>query len=217
MTRNCVAASLILLLGVALPSRAMAQVAAVSQPTVSFTKEFPGSEPAYYSISLRQDGEALYRTAPEEKPAEFRLSAESTQPIFSLAQKLSLFREIEVESGRKVAQMGKKTFGYQDGAEATEVSFNHTENPDAVALLALFERLSATMRHRDRLEYLVRFDRLGVVKELLQIEVDLDQGRLLEAALLAPLLEKVRTNKALVNVAQERAGKILAKLPTASP
>ena len=37
----------------------MAQSDAAAQPSVSFTKEFPGSQPPYYSISLRQDGVAL--------------------------------------------------------------------------------------------------------------------------------------------------------------
>jgi hypothetical protein len=72
------------------------------------------------------------------------------------------------------------------------------------------------MQHRDRLEYLVRFDRLGIVKELLQLETDLDGGRLLEANLLAPQLEKIQSNKALVNVAHERAAGILTKLHTTS-
>lgn len=212
MTRNRLAALLSFTLVIAFIPLAIAQMDATSQPSVSFTKDFPGSEPAYYSVSVRQDGGAFYRTAPEEKPIEFQVSPESSEQFFLLAHKLNLFQGIQVESGLKVAKMGKKTFGYENGSARAEVSFNHTENPDAVALLALFERLSATMRHRDRLEYLIRFDRLGVVKELLQLEIDLDQGRLLEPALLAPMLEKVRTNKALVNVAHERAAGILAKL-----
>jgi hypothetical protein len=200
------------------PSRSDSQPAAIATETVSFIKEFPGSDPAYYSITLQANGDAQYRTAPGEKPVEFHVSDSSTQQIFSLAHKLSLFKGVQLESGRKVAQMGKKTFAYENGGERAEISFNHTENLDGAALLALFERLSTTMQHRDRLEYLMRFDRLGVVKELLQLEVDLDGGRLLEPAVLTPLLEKVRTNKALVNVAQERATGILAKLQaTSSP
>ena len=190
---------------------------APSEPSVIYTKECPGSQPPYISIALKKSGDALYRTAPEEKAAEFHVSDSSTQEIFSLAEKLNFFRGIQLESGRKVAQMGKKTFAYDTGGERAELSFNHTENLDGAALQSLFERLSATMQHRDRLEYLVRFDKLGIVKELLQLEMDLDDGRLLEAALLAPDLEKIRANKSLVNVAHERAAGILAKLQGAKP
>ena len=191
---------------------AAAQDGKPSQPTVTFTKEFPGSNPAYYSITVGENGEATYRTAPEEQPVVFQLSQEAAQQIFSLVQKLNGLKGANFESGRKVAQMGKKTFAFENGSERAEVSYNHSENADALALTILFERLSQTQQHRDRLEYLLRFDRLGVVKELLQLERDLDQGRLLDPSLLLPILEKLRANKALVNVAHDRASGIIAKV-----
>ncbi|MBI4478900.1 MAG: hypothetical protein HY651_02655 [Acidobacteria bacterium] len=191
---------------------ASAQSESVSQPTITFTKEFPGSYPAYYSISVGEKGAALYRLAPGEKPLEFQVSQESAEQIFALARKLDRFLGTPLESKRKVAQMGKKTLLFENGDERNQVSYNHTENPDAVALASLFERLSTTQQHADRITYLLRFDRLGIVKELLQVEMDLDQGRLLEPALLLPILEKVRSNNALVNVAHERAAGIIGKL-----
>ncbi|MBI2818916.1 MAG: hypothetical protein HYX73_02965 [Acidobacteria bacterium] len=191
---------------------AFAQSASAGLPTLTFTKEFPGSSPDYYSIALRQDGEALYRIALDEKPTSFQVSAESTDQIFALAQKLNLFDGANLESKRKVAHMGRKTLLFENGDDRGEVFFNHTENADALALTALFERLSTTQQHRVRIEYLLRFDKLGIVKELLQLEMDLDRGRLLEPALLLPLLERVQTNRALVKVAQQRAAGIIAKL-----
>lgn len=185
-----------------------------SPPSITFTKEFPGSQPTYYSITVSENGEALYRTAPGEAPLEFKVSPDSARQIFTLARKLNLFREANLESKRRVAQMGKKTFTFHSGAERYEVSFNHTEIPDALALTSLFERLSQTRQHWLRLEYLLRFDRLGIVKELLQLESNLDQGRLLEPALLLPVLEKIRSNNSLVTVAQARAAQIVAKLKT---
>jgi hypothetical protein len=204
-----------LLLLVALPVLVRAQGERAPQPAISFTKEFPGSQPDYYSVTLRENGEAEFRMAPAEKPVVFQVSAASTEEMFSLARKLSLFQGITIESGRKVAQMGKKTLAYENGSERSAASFNHTENPDALALTSLFERLSNTQLHRDRLEYLLRFDRLGIVKELLQLEMDFDQGRLLEAALLIPVLEKIQANRSLVNVAHARAAGIVAKIQAA--
>jgi hypothetical protein len=121
-----------------------------------------------------------------------------------------------LESKRRVASMGKKTFVYENGAERYETSFNHTDLPDAVALTTLFEQLSQTLLHLDRLEYLLQFDRLGIVKELLQLESNLAQGRLLEPALLLPSLERIKNDASLVNVAQSRAAGILSKLQSAS-
>ena len=183
---------------------------------ITYAKEFPGSQPDYVSIAVQESGQASYRTAPDEQPVEFHLSPESTGEIFAIARKLNLFQSASLESKRKVAQMGKKTFVFESGAERHAASFNHTEDPNAVALNALFEGLARTQWHRERLEYLLRFDRLGLVKELLLVESDLDQRQLVEPALLLPVLEKIRTNRSLVNVAQERAAGIIIKLQPAT-
>jgi len=108
--------------------------------------------------------------------------------------------------------MGKKTVEYRNGAERFTASFNHTEVPEALALLGLFERISATQQHALRLEYMVHFDRLGVVKALLQLEADLDGGRLLGAAQLVPVLERIRNDRAIVQLAKGRAAQILGKI-----
>lgn len=182
-------------------------------PSVTFTKEFPNSQPEYYSITVRKNGAVVYRTTPnDESPVEFRLSPDSTQEIFALARKLNLFRDANLESNRRVAFMGKKTLAFQNGPERYSTPFNYTLDPNALALVSLFERIFQTQNHFVRLQYLVRFDRLGVVKELLQLEINLDQGRLLEPTQLIPLLEKIRDDRALIQVAQGRAAQIIAKL-----
>ena len=184
-----------------------------SLPRIIFTKEFPHSQPDYYSISVHEDGQTVYRTAPDDdSPLGFQLPLETAQEIFSIALKLNRFRDRNLESSHRVAFMGKKTLAYQKGQEHYESVFNFTEVPEALALTALFERISQTEQHLLRLKYLIRFDRLGVEKELLQLEVNLDQGRLLGAAQLAPLLEQIQNNRSLVHIAQTRAAQILGKI-----
>ena len=194
-------------------AHAGAQSPADGSGRITFIKEFPNSKPDYFAVVVESNGETLYRIAPDDdRPLQFRLSAETTQQIFSLARKLNLFREMEMESKRRVAHMGAKTLSYENGEENHQVRFNHTDVPEAAELAGLFERISQTQQHALRLEYLMRFDRLGVVKELLSLESNLDQGRLAEPALLAPLLEKVQKDKSIVNVAQGRAAQILKKI-----
>jgi len=199
-----------------LPAQNSAANGSAAQPAITFTKEFPGSVPAYYSITLRSAGAAEYRAeykaAPDDEPTELKVSEAAAQEAFRWAEKLGWFRDAKIESGKRVAQMGKKTFRYESGADQHEVSYNHTELPEAVALTSWFERLSATQQHMDRIEYLLRFDRLGIVKELLQMEVDLNQDRLLEPTLLLPALNKLLANKSLVNVAHDRAALIVEKI-----
>lgn len=188
-----------------------------SAPTVVFLKEFPGSVPPYYSVTVRESGEAVYRTDPaDDAPIEFRLPSEVAGEIFSLARKLGPLRGAKLESKRRVANMGRKTLEYGSGEERSTASFNHTEVPEALALVGLFERISETQQHVLRLQYLIQFDRLGIVKALLQLELDLDKGRLVSPALLVPILEQIVRDRAVVQLAQGRAIQILGKIQAAS-
>src|SRR3989338_4527363 len=153
----------------------------------------------------------------DEAPVEFRVPSETASEILGLARQLNRFQNVALESNRRVANMGKKTLEYRDGAAPSAASYNHTEVPEALALTALFERISQTQQYALRLQNLIRFDRLGIVKALLQLEIDLDQGRLLDPVQLVPLLEQIRRDRALVQVAQGRAAQILAKIQAASP
>ncbi len=184
-------------------------------PRVVFTKEFPNSQPDYYSVIVYENGRATYKSAPDNKsPVEFQLPSETAAEIFQLAGKLNWFKDRKIESGRRVANMGKKTFAFAKGEELSEASFNHTEIPEAVELASMFEKISQTNEHLLRLKNMIRFDRLGVVKELLRIEADLDAGRLLGAGQLLPILEQIQKDRSLVNVAKERAVQILGKIQT---
>lgn len=198
-------------------SARLAAQSSAAAPRVVFTKEFPGSSPAYYSVTVWEDGRAIYRTAPDDdSPLKFQIPADAASQIFRLAEKLDWFKDRKLDSGRKVAFMGKKTLAYGKGDDSsagrTEASFNHTEVPEAIEIASLFERISQTNEHLMRLQNMIRFDRLGVVKELLQIETDLDASRLLGAAQLTPVLEKIQKDRSLVNVAHERAVQILGKI-----
>lgn len=196
-----------------------AQDGGASGPSITFIKEFPGSVPPYYAITLRAVGHGEYiaehRVEPEEEPTELHIDSPLAQRAFVLASELEYFAGPKIESGRKVAQMGKKTLRYEAGAKKNEAVYNHSDLPQAVELTGWFEKLSTTQGHIDRIEYLLRFDRLGIVKELLQAEMDLNNDRLLQPALLVPALKKVLANKSLVNVAHDRASQIISRLTPA--
>lgn len=212
-TRSCAAAAAALAVWMALPGTAIAAQADASARVVTFSKDFPGSVPPFYSVTVRENGGAVYKTEPEdEQPIEFQLPADVTSQIFSLAGKLGGSPDQSLESKRRVANMGKKTVELLDGAEHFTASFNHTEVPEALELLGLFERIAATQQHGIRLEYMVQFDRLGVVKALLQLEIDLDNGRLIGPGQLVPMLERIRNDRAIAQIAKGRAVQILGKI-----
>ena len=99
--------------------------AADAVPKVLYTKSFPGSVPAFVSVELLKNGQVIYKEAPDdENPVDFKLSPEDTNEIFALADKLDRFKR-PLESNLKVANMGMKTFRFEDGAakNETEVQF----------------------------------------------------------------------------------------------
>jgi len=172
---------------------------------VVFTKSFPGSVPAYVGIQVARDGSAVYQEAPnDDAPVTFQVSAAEVEQIFALAAKLDYFKK-NLESNLKVANMGMKTFRWENGPEKQEAKFNYSLNEDAKALADWFEKLTETQQHLFNLERAVKFDRLGVNKMILQLEAALDRGRIVGPERLLPMLDRVSKNDSYLHMARERA------------
>ncbi|MCS6951830.1 MAG: hypothetical protein RMK57_02015 [Bryobacterales bacterium] len=193
----------------ALAGLALAAAAALAAgPKIFYSKSFPGSEPAYVAVELDRSGAATYKESPDDDgPLRFQLEEAETGEIFALAEKLDYFRR-PLEANLKVANMGIKTFRYEDGTRSHQVQFNYSEDPDAKLLADWFERLTETARHRILLERSYRFDRLGVDKALLLLEASFAKNRLAGAKQLLPVLEKIAQNPAFFNRARERAARL---------
>jgi hypothetical protein len=172
---------------------------------VIYTKSFPGSTPAYVEITIDKSGAGQYKDDPkDDDPLKFELSAPEAGQIWSLTDKLGNFGR-PLESGLKVANMGKKTFRYEGPDGAREVKFNYSEDTDARTLNDLFEQISETERAYIDLERAVRFDKLGVQDALLRVEALRDQKRLVPQTQFLPLLDRVAKNESFIHMARERA------------
>jgi hypothetical protein len=182
-----------------------------------YTKSFPGSVPAYVSIELLQTGEGIYKEAPEdENPIDFKVPAEDASQIFALADKLDRFKR-PLESNLKVANMGMKTFRFEQGPANSEQKFNFSLDTDAQALQDWFERLTETQRLHFDLERTAKFDRLGVNKTLLQIEAANDRKRLIGLDRFLPLLDRVAKNDSYLHMARERAASLADSIRNPKP
>jgi hypothetical protein len=132
------------------------------------------------------------------------LSSAEAQQIFSLAEKLDRFQR-PIESGLKVANMGLKTFGFEDGAERHEIQFNYSQDADAQALLEWFERITETEGHFVNLDRTVHYDKLGVNDVLLQLQISWDHKRVVAPEQFLPLLDRIAKNESFLHLARERA------------
>jgi hypothetical protein len=177
-------------------------------PRVVFTKSFPGSVPAWYSVTIDQTGAAEYREDPkDESPIRFHLTDADTGQIFELAAKLGYFKH-KLEAPAKVARMGDKTLHYEKGSESSETTFNYTEDPDGRTITDWFERISETERHLIDLQRVVKYDKLGINDALLQLEMTLDRKRLIAPEQFLPMLDRVVKNESFMHLARQRAATI---------
>ena len=173
-----------------------------------FSKSFPGSSPAYVAISVDQSGAGDYKeAADDDNPLKFQLSAADTAEMFGLADKLDRFKR-PLESPLKVAQMGMKTFRFEEGGKSTEVKFNFSEDQDSRLLLDWFERISETGQNYYALERAVKYDKLGVNQALLQFNIAMDKKRVVSPQLFLPMLDRVAKNDTYLNMARTRAANL---------
>ncbi len=173
-----------------------------------FSKSFPGSTPAYVAITVDHSGAGEYKeAADDDNPLKFQLSAADTGEMFGLADKLDRFKR-PLESPLKVAQMGMKTFRFEEGGKNTEVKFNFSEDQDSRVLLDWFERISETGQNYYALERAVKYDKLGVNQALLQFNIAMDRKRVVSPQLFLPMLDRVAKNATYLNMARTRAANL---------
>ncbi len=107
---------------------------ACAAPRLFYSKYFKGSSPEYVAITVERDGQVTYQEAKEDdNPIKIQLDRASVQEMFDLAEKLGRFQR-PIESGLKIANLGLKTFRFEDDAERHEIQFNYSQDvqrPDA--------------------------------------------------------------------------------------
>jgi hypothetical protein len=215
MNRFIASFGLLILLGgsVALAS-AQARASAASAPSaqttkVTFRRVFQGSSPEYIELCIWDDAKtATYEIRQmEDDPgsAPFEVGAPLRTKIFGLTAQLHNFQGQDLDVHRKIANLGEKTFRWEQGGVTHETRFNYTLNPAASQLLQIFEGLARQQEHYELITRRMRYDRLGIYDALLQFESDLNRGLLPEPQRLVPLLEQIADDPKYVDVARKRA------------
>ena len=185
---------------------------------IFFSKSFRGSKPEYFEVRIDLSGKTSYREDPaDEDPLVFTLSDEETGEIFELAERLGRF-ERPLQAKQKVAFTGTKTLRYTTAAGATsETEFAYSADQDAQALLAWFEKVGETERHRIELERVVQFDRLGINKTLLLFQASFDEGRVVAPMQFLPILRQIAEQSKFMHMARVRAAALVERIEEQGP
>ena len=112
---------------------------------------------------------------------------------------------INLDVHRKIANLGEKTFRWENGAEAHEVKFNYTLNTAATQLLQIFEGLARQQELLMLLERRMKYDRLGINDALLQFETDLNRNLLPEPQRALHTLDQIASDSRFVEIGRQRA------------
>lgn len=182
---------------------------------VTFTKVLAGSTPEFEETKVDSTGSATYdgrKLSDPPSPRSFTLSPATTQRVFALARAMNDFKSIDLEYHKKVANLGLKTFTFEQGGVKNKAEFNYSLRREAQELAALFEGISGVEEHIKALEYDSRYDPLSLPHELLLIQIDLDNKALVDPELMSPALEPIVRNSHFLHLAQVRAQDILQRV-----
>ncbi len=199
----------------------MLSAAPTELAAVTFTIDFPTSQPEHYSLKIQADGSARYESsgrlsadsdATDSFELDFSVSPEMRQKIFELAAKANYFQK-DVDSHHKnLANTGKKTLTYKDSQRHGESTFNYSPNPAVQSLTNSFQTLSATLECGHRLQYDRQYQKLALDEELKRMENLVKRDELPEIQAIRPILEQIVADASVVNVSRGRAERLLAGL-----
>jgi hypothetical protein len=200
-------------------------VRAAEPATVTFTLDFPGSDPEHYSISVRFDGGARYECSAkistesddrETYQTEFIFSDATRARIFDLAAQAHYFSG-KIDSGNhKLANTGVKKLAYKDGQRESTATYNFSPQPAVQQLTTLFQSVSATLEFGRHLAYYHRYQKLALDEELKRTEDQARRGDLVELQAIKPVLQEIYADSSVMNVVRARAQRIIEMGPGAS-
>jgi hypothetical protein len=205
-----------------------------SAATVSFSCDFPGSNPAHYSLTVTSIGQASYTSDGKLNTAQdsdsdvpsggeaaagtvFTLSAATTTRIFDLAKAARYFQGTIDSKKKNIASTGDKTLVYHDADRSNMANYNYSLIPAVQELTTLFQNLSSAVEFGRRLDYEYRYQKLALDEETKRMEDTTtlrDVGPDLAAAV--PVLQKIADDPSVINPVRARAMRLLQHAGTNS-
>jgi hypothetical protein len=194
--------------------------AAPGPPAITYRRVFHGSTPEFIEIKITEPGKATFDIRQLEEdadPQSFEVGAPVRQKIFELARDLKNFDIPSLDMQKKIANLGEKTFRYEQGSEVHETTFNYTLNASATQLMQIFEGLAKQQSDLTLLVRSVKYDRLGVNDALRQFQSDMDHRLLPEPERLLPVLDQIAADSHFVDIARTRARALAERIRTSRP
>src|SRR5882724_813735 len=98
---------------------------------VTFRRVFQGSSPEFIELTVRDNSNSatydIRQLDEDASAAPFEVSDSLRAKIFALAGELNHFQGQDLDVHRKIANLGEKTFRWEQGAVTHETKFNYRQ------------------------------------------------------------------------------------------
>jgi len=139
----------------------------------------------------------------------FELSPLAREKFLSLLAATNYLENPETfESGKKIADLGKKRLTVEVPSGKREGTFNYSLRKDITDLSTFFENLINQETLSFDIVTAMQFERLSVPKRLEQLENEFKANRIADPERLIPVLEKIENDQQIVNYARTKAGRL---------
>jgi hypothetical protein len=198
-------------------------------PLVSFSFERPGLPVPRYSLHIFEGGAGVYRgeempmvvghsdVQPSPQPfalKNFSVSPATAAKVFALARSLNHFNIACASKAKNIADTGEKTLSYADTIGVSgSCDYNYSENKDVQTLTDIFQGIAETIDEGRKLDYLHRFDRLGLDAEMESFTREVSDGHAIELQAIADTLRSIAADPDVMQRVRTRANALLTLVP----
>jgi len=202
---------------------------ASSAAEVSFQFDRPGLAVPHFKLLLHEDGTGTYQADQAEMPATqtsnrgqaaqhidqpINLTPDTVAKIFKEARSLNHFNVECASKAKNIADTGKKTLTYSGPDGSGSCLYNYSENKTVDMLTGTFLGIAYTMDEGRRLEFLHRYDRLGLDAEMATLSQEVQEGRALELGTISRTLAAIANDPDLLQRVRLKAAKMLEQSAT---
>lgn len=205
-----------IVIGVVLAGGALAQnsSAAETGAHVRFTVDDPQIQPRAYTLEINEDGSGTYAATYEAPSVQhvnrpIRIHGPLVSQLFQAARKDHFFASNCADKHRRVAFTGKKTLAYAGPDGSGSCTFNYSRERDLNQITSALVAVGYTLQVGTRLRQEHRYDRLSLEDELEGLQEAVRDGRALDPENIAPELEAIANDHAVMDLARARARSLL--------
>lgn len=205
-------------------SAASASLPAATSSEVSFKFDRIGLPVPHFTLRIHENGSGTYQADQAEIPATptsmrgqaaqhvdrpINLNSGTVAKIFKDARELNHFNVECASKAKNIADTGTKMFTYTGSDGSGSCVYNYSENKTVQSLTDIFLGIASTLDEGRKLEFLHRYDRLGLDAEMNSFADEVKEGRAIELGTISATLAAIADDTAVIQRVRLKAAKML--------